>query len=113
MLVPFTDMFATGASLTTMYQSGGNIALFVPLGALLPLAFGRRAAAFGRVAVVAAVLSGCVEVVQYALSIGHIASVDDVLLNVFGALLGAALTRPFWGRVGEGRRIREESSAPG
>ncbi|WP_052809472.1 DUF429 domain-containing protein [Streptomonospora alba] len=32
-LVPFSDMFATGLSATALYQSGGNILLFMPLGA--------------------------------------------------------------------------------
>ncbi|GAA4899694.1 VanZ family protein [Streptomonospora salina] len=104
-LVPFSDMFATGLSATALYQSGGNIALFMPLGALLPLAFGRRLARWYRVAGAAAALSATVETLQHTVAAGHVASIDDVLLNTAGALAGAALTRPWW------RRERQRASA--
>ncbi|MFD6951371.1 hypothetical protein A6A08_23165 [Nocardiopsis sp. TSRI0078] len=96
-LVPFSDMSDSGlGSMTGLYQNGGNIALFVPLGAVLPLAWRRRLAGFARVAVVAAAVSAGVEALQYVLGTRHITSVDDVLLNSAGALIGAALTWPWW-----------------
>ncbi|WP_170181461.1 VanZ family protein [Haloactinospora alba] len=98
-LVPFTGMLSTGMSMTTLYQSGGNIALFVPLGALLPLAYGRWLARWYRVLAVSAALSAVVELTQYLLATGHVSSVDDVVLNAAGGLLGAGLTW-WWWRVG-------------
>ncbi|WP_190394242.1 VanZ family protein [Nocardiopsis quinghaiensis] len=96
-LVPFSDMSSSGfGGMTGLYQNGGNIALFMPLGALLPLAWGHRLAGFARVTAVAATVSVGVEVLQYVLGTGHVTSVDDVLLNSAGALLGAVLTWPWW-----------------
>ncbi len=65
---------------------GLNIALFVPFG--LGLALWRRWGVF-RVVPVAVVLSVLVEGAQYVLPLGRAVDVDDVLLNTFGALLGA------------------------
>lgn len=95
-LVPFRDMTASGLGLTGLFQNGGNVALFAPLGALLPLALGRRLARWGRVLAVAAAVSVTVEALQLLLTTGHVTSVDDVLLNCSGALLGAGATRPWW-----------------
>lgn len=69
----------------------GNIAYFVPAGALLPLVRSRPTSA-RQVALAAFALSGAVELAQYA-SGRRVCDVDDVLLNVSGALLGYALFR--------------------
>jgi glycopeptide antibiotics resistance protein len=78
----------------------GNIALFLPLGILLPLLFpGFRS--FGRVALLAAFLSLSIETIQFfSAFIGNFRAVDidDVLLNTFGACLGFVIYR-----VGRGR----------
>ncbi|MCF4123280.1 VanZ family protein [Antribacter sp. KLBMP9083] len=41
-----------------------------------------------------------VEVLQYALDLGRVSSVDDVLLNTAGALLAAACSYRWWRRAG-------------
>src|SRR5688572_33215462 len=69
----------------------GNIAAFVPLGILLPLAFRRLPIAVAFVTVVA--LSAAVELGQLAMStyLGYAyrsTDVDDLILNVCGATLG-------------------------
>lgn len=94
-LVPFADMFGSQALSTTwLYQNLGNMALFAPLGALAPLAFAQRLAAWWRVGAVAMGLSVTIETCQYLMQIGRAVSVDDVLLNTAGALVGAACTWP-------------------
>ncbi|MDA2806773.1 VanZ family protein [Nocardiopsis suaedae] len=109
-LAPLRDIAATGLGVTGLVQSGGNAALFVPLGAVLPLALGRRLARWVRVLAAAAAVSAVVETLQYLVADGHVASVDDVLLNSAGALLGAGLARPLW----RGGRPRiQEGAAPG
>jgi len=66
----------------------GNLALFVPLGVLLPALFPRlRKAVPFLLTVLAALL--CVETIQYLLGVGA-ADVDDLLLNTLGALAGFA-----------------------
>jgi glycopeptide antibiotics resistance protein len=64
----------------------GNVLLFAPSG-LLCYAAGVRS--LRRVAFASAVFSMTIELTQYAL--GRSADIDDVLLNVCGALLGAAV----------------------
>ncbi|MEX1077896.1 MAG: VanZ family protein [Homoserinimonas sp.] len=65
----------------------GNVAMFVPLGWLVTLVTRRR-----RIVVAAIVgfgLSALIEVVQSLT--GRIADIDDVILNGFGAVLGACI----------------------
>lgn len=72
-----------------------NVAVFAPLGLLLPLVFPLRSAL--SVTVCAAALSLSIEALQLLNAVtghgGHIADVNDLLANVLGALLGYALTR--------------------
>jgi len=68
----------------------GNIALFLPLGILLPLV-SKRYRSLGRVALIALCLSLTIEMIQFLSQfIGNPRSVDidDVLLNTIGACLG-------------------------
>lgn len=72
-----------------MLNAFGNIALFLPLGMLLPLA--TRFRSLKQVMLIALLLSCSIEGIQFALRfIGNARAVDidDVLLNTFGALLG-------------------------
>jgi glycopeptide antibiotics resistance protein len=72
-----------------------NVALFVPLGVLLPLLL--RAPSVGRVVVTAFLVSMAIELLQLGtgvtVSIGRIADVDDLIANTAGALLGYAVFR--------------------
>lgn len=63
-----------------------NVLMFVPLGVLVPLVFRRLWIGV----LVAAALSAGAELVQILLPARH-ASMRDVLANVLGALLGAAI----------------------
>lgn len=72
----------------------GNLAMLMPLGVFIPLLTGRRrwVHVFGG----ALALSGGIELTQLAISLlvgfqYRTASVDDVITNVAGALLGYAL----------------------
>jgi hypothetical protein len=89
-------------------QIVGNLLVFAAVGALGPvrwpaLAGVARLVAFGAAAALA------VETLQYALDLGRVWSVDDVLLNSTGAGLAGAASRRWWARpsaraAGEGRR---------
>lgn len=75
----------------------GNVAAFMPLGVLLPLAIGRRRAPW-LVLAAGLSLSAGIEVGQYAAStrltfLSRQADVDDVIVNTVGALLGYAAYR--------------------
>lgn len=88
-LVPFDWLF--NPALDTSYgaiQYAMNIALFVPVGFLLPVGFAslRRWWAVAPLVTVAVLL---IEAAQYF--IGRVADIDDVIANVIGAILGAAV----------------------
>jgi glycopeptide antibiotics resistance protein len=72
----------------------GNVLAFMPLGLLLPLAF--RRIPWLLVIVTGAALSAAIELTQYALStnLGYgyrRADIDDVIVNVFGTVVGLTL----------------------
>lgn len=67
----------------------GNIIAFMPVGLLVPQLSARRRGWLA-VALSALVLSGSIEGLQGTLT-RRVSDIDDVLLNVFGALLGYGL----------------------
>ncbi|WP_440071330.1 VanZ family protein [Streptosporangium sp. OZ121] len=96
-LVPFADLWAIlhGPGQAAFVQVGGNLLVFAALGAMLPV----RSARFASLAGIAAVAAGAslaVEVLQYALRLGRVSSVDDVIVNATGAVLAAVVTRRWW-----------------
>ncbi|CAL9594987.1 VanZ family protein [Streptomyces sp. enrichment culture] len=87
----------------TVKQLGGNIALGVPFGLLLPV-LAPRARGLLRVVVATAAVMTLVELVQGALITGRAFDVDDVILNSSGALLGYLLLGRRLGRAVHPRR---------
>jgi glycopeptide antibiotics resistance protein len=69
----------------------GNLLLLLPVGLLGPIAFPAMNG-WGRVLVVAFLLSAAIELAQLQIP-NRSADVDDMLVNVFGALIGYALFR--------------------
>ncbi|MCT4351830.1 VanZ family protein [Streptomyces sp. Je 1-79] len=89
----------------TVKQLGGNVALGVPFGILLPL-LSRRTRGPLRVCLLAVVTMLLVELVQGALITGRAFDIDDVLLNTTGALLGYLLIGRRLGHAVHPRRRR-------
>jgi hypothetical protein len=81
-------------------QVGGNLAVFAAAGALAPVRWrlggGRTGGVLGMVAAGATAGSLLGETLQWALDLGRVSSVDDVLLNTLGAVLAALATRRWW-----------------
>lgn len=75
-----------GAPAVAVEQIGGNLLVFAAFGACAPLRWPLRVRT---VAALAGAASVVVELTQYALSIGRVTSVDDVLLNTAGATSAA------------------------
>ena len=73
----------------------GNVAVFVPLGVLLPLV--ARATSLSRVLLWGFLVSLAIEVLQFVNSVaadgGHASDVNDLLANVLGAAVGYGLFR--------------------
>ncbi|MFF9909117.1 VanZ family protein [Streptomyces sp. NPDC013457] len=82
----------------TVKQLGGNVALGVPFGVLLPL-LSRRTRGSLRVCLLVVGTMLLVELVQGALITGRAFDIDDVLLNTAGALLGYLLIGRRMGRA--------------
>jgi glycopeptide antibiotics resistance protein len=102
-LVPFRSFSSVRPR--TLSEIAGNVALFVPLGMLLP--FLSRRWSLPRVVILAVVLSTLFEVSQYVLNRGRLADIDDVMLNVLGAALGWLA----WGLVSS-QSVRPSSPSP-
>jgi glycopeptide antibiotics resistance protein len=88
-LVPLTGIggyLRSGVSLTVLLQIGGNVALLLPLGVLIPLVVGRDPG-WRMVLLLGIATSAVIEAVQWSFALG-VASVDDVALNVTGVALG-------------------------
>ncbi|MDR3686582.1 MAG: VanZ family protein [Coriobacteriia bacterium] len=109
-LVPFATIWPQlhGAGSSPLRQLVGNCGLLFPLGLLGPLVMPslRRA---GRLALVALAVSVGIELLQFAGTLSHLllrsADVDDVILNVAGALLGWlvwAACSALWRRIDSG-----------
>src|SRR5690554_5035564 len=95
--VPLRDLAGqlAGDPGVAVAQVGGNLLALAAFGALAPLRF----RVLTRVPVllgVAAAGSLAVETLQYALMLGRVSSVDDVLLNTTGAGLASLTTRRWW-----------------
>lgn len=86
------DMYLSGKPSWAMAIQNlvGNIILFMPLGLLLPIMYQRITWAHVFIAGIA--LSLALETLQLMLRIGSF-DVDDIILNVFGVLLGLAVVR--------------------
>jgi glycopeptide antibiotics resistance protein len=83
-------------------QLGGNLLLLAPLGVLLPL-ISRRFRGLFRLAFSVALVSLAIEIVQGTLISGRTFDVDDIVLNILGAVLaylfaGRWLSRRIHGR---------------
>jgi VanZ like family len=96
-LRPLVDLIAQvrGDGAEAFVQIFANLVFLVPLGALAPMRW-RWPASLPRVIVMAVVYSSAIEAAQYAVHLGRISSLDDVLQNTAGAALGALLTRRWW-----------------
>jgi glycopeptide antibiotics resistance protein len=71
----------------------GNVAIFVPFGVLIPLVFGGK---WGRMLLIFVTCIVALEVAQLLLRRGSL-DVDDLMLNVVGALMGfGALRLVLW-----------------
>jgi len=96
--VPFDDLKILFGTDQFWVQFGGNLGVFFALGALAPL----RTAALARpwrLLALGAVCSLIVEVLQRLFVSGRVFSVDDVLLNAVGCLLGGIVTYRWWRRA--------------
>jgi hypothetical protein len=96
-LLPLHDLAAhlVGDPGVAIAQIGGNLLVFAAFGALAPLRF-RLLARLPAIIALAAAGSLALETMQYALALGRVSSIDDVLLNAAGAGVAGVVTRHWW-----------------
>ncbi|WP_144118855.1 VanZ family protein [Catellatospora sichuanensis] len=80
-------------------QVGGNLLVFFALGAGAPVRFAAFAAPARLLLLLGAACSLMIEVTQLLFVTNRVCSVDDVLVNAVGCLLGGLATRPWWSRA--------------
>jgi glycopeptide antibiotics resistance protein len=90
-LMPFATIRLYIGNPGAWVNIAGNLLAFIPLGFLWPFCFPRCARAWN-ILCAAVLLSLLVEIIQYLTGMGSL-DVDDVLLNIFGGLLGWLLHR--------------------
>ncbi|WML58559.1 VanZ family protein [Neobacillus sp. PS2-9] len=71
-----------------LHNTVGNIMIFVPLGILLPILF-KKYHSFAKLLISVVGMTCVIEIGQFFLQIGQF-DIDDVILNVSGALIGFA-----------------------
>jgi VanZ family protein len=76
-------------------QLVGNVLLFAPLGAMLPMRLAWLDNVL-KVALVALLASCVIELLQLLFVSGRVVSTDDVVLNTTGGTLGSLLTKGLW-----------------
>ncbi|AGZ38319.1 VanZ family protein [Actinoplanes friuliensis] len=105
-LVPLHDLpsWFSGDPGTALAQIVGNLLVLAGFG-FLPVRFAVLAS-LPRILALAVSSAVLIETLQWVLAIGRVSSIDDVLINTIGAVLAAALTRPWWaaGRAAPKRR---------
>jgi glycopeptide antibiotics resistance protein len=88
-LRPFSEIGEAllGPDFGLLLETAANVVLFVPLGAALRL----RGLSIGSTVLVGLLVSGAIEGAQLLFVSGRTTSVDDLLLNTTGAVVGNAL----------------------
>lgn len=96
--VPFHDLIDLLSDSDAAAQIVGNLLAFAALGFFLPirLRLARPALVPLAVAFLTAALSLTIEVLQFVLDIGRVASIDDILLNTAGAVVACVASIRWW-----------------
>jgi glycopeptide antibiotics resistance protein len=68
----------------------GNVVLFVPLGLLLPIGWAKTRE-LKKVVLAGAGASTIIELSQFLFGLGSLGTIDDVIFNTLGAVMGFAL----------------------
>jgi len=107
--IPLVDLvdLLTGSPAVAFFQVVGNLLVFAAFGYFAPM---RWRLGPWTVVAMAAAASAIVELLQYALNLGRVSSVDDVLLNAAGSGLAALASRRVWAAARQESRERGASA---
>lgn len=93
-LIPFHTFYEAKAQPELYRAMLMNVFLFVPLGLSLPVLMPRSKHRLVTALVLAFLFSAGIETIQYCYGLGR-CEVDDVIMNTFGAFIGALSCRLF------------------
>ena len=85
-LLPLAELVRYGDLRHHIWNVGGNIALFIPSGILLPTLY-KKLNGFWKTVAAGALISLCVELLQLPLA-SRATDIDDLILNTVGVMLG-------------------------
>lgn len=91
-LSPFDDLINARSWFGPIFEYGGNIAFFVPVGMLAYILFQRISRPILATTLLGAGFSLAIETSQYIFALGY-SDIDDLLMNTFGAFIGATLAK--------------------
>jgi glycopeptide antibiotics resistance protein len=112
--IPFAQIWPMLTNGVRVYSAGqvlGNVAMFVPFGWLLPLLV-RSFRSYVRIGLLAAACSAAIELIQLLFLSGRSPTTDDVILNTFGAIVGAFMFFAPRDDLGPGPGAEARSPAP-
>ncbi len=92
-LIPFIHLFRYGNIRDLLWNVAGNVAMFIPVGIVLPVAY-RKLDSLGKVTLAGAFLSLCIEIVQLPFP-SRASDIDDLILNTLGAAAGYGIYAVF------------------
>lgn len=84
--VPFVNFSNFKTAEETLWNVGGNVVMFIPLGVVLPFVYKSRRS-FGKVVATGALISLCVETIQLLFA-SRTTDIDDLILNTLGVMIG-------------------------
>lgn len=85
-LIPFVNLFVYDSKRDLLLNVIGNIAMFIPSGIVLPIVY-KSLNTFGKVILVGAGISLCIEIIQLPFSV-RATDIDDFILNTLGVIIG-------------------------
>jgi glycopeptide antibiotics resistance protein len=100
-LAPFSDLWTqltTYSGRNLVVQIGANLVVLAGFGAFGAIRW-RWLAGPGRLAAAGVAVALALELLQRLLATGRVFSVDDILVNAVGCVLGGLVTRRWWART--------------
>ena len=91
-LAPFDDLINASSWFGPVFEYGGNIAFFVPVGMLAYILFQRTPRPLLVTTLLGAGFSLAIETSQYIFALGY-SDIDDLMMNTLGAFIGAVLAK--------------------
>ena len=88
-LIPLVHLFRHGSTGDIVWNVAGNIAMFIPSGIVLPVAY-KKLNNFWKVVAAGALISLCIEILQLPFA-SRASDVDDLILNILGVVIGYAI----------------------